>query len=810
VGVDQVTRPTGRLHSLTHARTSFVGRSDAVDKVAGLLARYRLVTVTGPGGVGKTRLADEVLKQVAGRFADGVEIVELAAVQDPAQLVPSAVATVLGVRKAAGVSLVDALVARLSGQQVLLVLDNCEQVLEATGHFCESVLLAADDIRILATSREPLGLPEEARYRLPPLRLPGRDAPGHASEAEAVALFVERAGQLDPDFTLNDDSGTMVARLVQRLDGMPLAIELAAARVEALGLAQLLDRLDDRFRLLISANRAAVARQRSLEATVDWSYQLLSEAEQRVFRCLSVFPGPFTLEAAEAVAGADAGPSVLRLVDCSLLLPPTTGPDGRSRYTMLETLRGYGMNRLREAGEEREAAGALTAHALRVAEQAAAQMALCDSELPAALWLDAEDSAVHQGLAWALDHDLPGALRLAVALAPWWELRGRQVQGSGLLQRVLQQTGPEANAWYSAHIWLCRLSALGGSDYGPLIDRYTMVVDALREGPPSGDLVDALAGRSVALGIVGPLADATADAHAALELARQINYASGEAMALAALSVIFLYADDGEQAVKWARLAQRIDQDRMPGRLVRYVQRILLFALVGTGLYGDDTPDACAQALAQAKAVGDPVAQAGILHLMTSLAVQSGHVADARTHLRGMAELETHIGNRIGLIDVLEEGGYLCAATGRYAEAVTLWSARRTQIESAGGALTPQEAHRLERPLQEAERALGAVRFKAADDRGAAITLTAAVELAVLMTGENIQAPTAPAGQGKLSARERELVTLVAQGRTDAEIAERLFISVSTVRTHLDRIRDKSGYRRRADLTRLALQEGII
>src|SRR5208282_5388764 len=148
-------------------------------------------------------------------------------------------------------------------------------------------------------------------------------------------------------------------RLVQRLDGMPLAIELAAARVEALGLAQLLDRLDDRFRLLINANRAAAARQRSLEAAVDWSYQLLSGPERHVFRFLSVFPGPFTLEAAEAVAGTDAGLAVLRLVDCSLLVPPRTGPDGRSRYSMLETLRGYGMGRLRQSGEEHAAASAL-------------------------------------------------------------------------------------------------------------------------------------------------------------------------------------------------------------------------------------------------------------------------------------------------------------------------------------------------------------------------------------------------------------------------------------------------------------------
>jgi predicted ATPase len=412
-------KPSG----LTHAFTSFVGRSTAIEKVAGLLARHRLVTVTGPGGVGKTRLAAEVLRRIDGRFANGVWVVELAALQDPA-LVPAAMATVLDLRSA-GVPLIDALVARLSRQQVLLVLDNCEHVLDSVVEFCVAALLAADDIRILITSREPLGLREEARYRLTPLALPDPGDPGQAAQSEAVTLFVERARLLDPDFSLDADSGAAVARLVQGLDGMPLAIELAAARVEALGLAQLVERLDDRFRLLVTTNRVATSRQRSLEAAVDWSYKLLSTSEQGVFRFLSVFPGPFTLDAAEAVAGTGAAMAVLRLVDCSLLVPPRTGPDGRSRYSMLETLRSFGAERLRQLGEDERAAAALAAHAIAVAERAAAQMALRDQEQPAASWLDAEDAAVHQGLAWTLNHDPPAGFTLAVALAPWWLVRGR-------------------------------------------------------------------------------------------------------------------------------------------------------------------------------------------------------------------------------------------------------------------------------------------------------------------------------------------------------------------------------------------------
>jgi predicted ATPase len=251
---------------------------------------------------------------------------------------------------------------------------------------------------------------------------------------------------------MNGETGSAVARLVSRLDGMPLAIELAAARVETLGVGPLLDRLDDQFSLLAGANRLAPARHRSLAATVEWSYQLLSEEERRVFRRVSVFPGPFTLEAAEVVAGAGAGPAVLHLVDCSLIAPPRAGPDGRPRYLMLETLRAYGTSRLAEAGELPDAAAALTEHALQVARQAAAGLETRDGELAAARWLDAEDATVHQALGWALEHDPDAALRLAIALAPWWLLRGRWATGYQLLAGAAGHAGEDRPEWCTAQL----------------------------------------------------------------------------------------------------------------------------------------------------------------------------------------------------------------------------------------------------------------------------------------------------------------------------------------------------------------------
>ena len=296
----------GSVHGFPAALTSFVGRAPVVDEIAGHLGQYRLVTVTGPGGAGKTRLAGEVARQVAGRFADGVWLAELAAVQDPAQ-VATAVAAALGVRELPSVAAADALAHALARRQLLLVLDNCEHVIGAAAELCGRLLLGADDIRVLATSREPLQIAGEARYRLASLTLPDPEHPADPGGSEAVALFADRARRADASFALDEATAPLVARLVARLDGMPLAIELAAARVEALGVAQLLDRIDDRFTLLEEGDRLAASRQRSLGATVEWSYRLLDERERRVFRALSVLPGPFTLEAAEAVAGPTPG-----------------------------------------------------------------------------------------------------------------------------------------------------------------------------------------------------------------------------------------------------------------------------------------------------------------------------------------------------------------------------------------------------------------------------------------------------------------------------------------------------------------------
>jgi RNA polymerase sigma factor (sigma-70 family) len=503
------------VHGWPATLTSFIGRDGPVREVAGLLEERRLVTVTGPGGSGKTRLAGQVAGQVAARFADGAWLVELAPVREAGQ-VPAVVAAALGVRDLPGVPAAEALARALARRQLLLVLDNCEHVIGAAAELCAGLLTACDDVRILATSREPLAVAGEARYRLAPLALPDLEDLAGAARAEAVALFTDRARSADARFVLDEQTGPAVARVVRRLDGMPLAIELAAAQVEALGVTGLLDRLDDRFVLLTSADRLAPDRQRSLAATVEWSHQLLGEHEQRVFRQMSVFPGPFTLEAAGAVAGAGAEAAVLRLVDCSLLSPPQAGPDGRSRYVLLETLRAYGAGLLARAGEDDAAAAALAGYAVQVAEQAAAELRTGTAEMAAVRWLEAEDAMMWQVLAWAVGHDPAAAVRLTVALGWWWQRRGRLP--APLLHELAGRVEPGSDQWCAVQSWL-GWAAVHSSDPAAALGYFTAVRDAAAGRGPSRLLTHALLGRSVTLLNLGRLTEGTEDARRALALA---------------------------------------------------------------------------------------------------------------------------------------------------------------------------------------------------------------------------------------------------------------------------------------------------
>jgi predicted ATPase/tetratricopeptide (TPR) repeat protein len=454
------TPPKEPHHNLPERLTSFVGRDAELGELAKLVEQHRLVTVVGAGGAGKTSLAVELARRLAGGYADGVWLVELAALGDP-DLLGEAVAAAVGLGAEPAEPGIRPLppAERLAGfvadKGLLVVLDNCEHLVGACAGLVRRLLEAGPGLGVLATSREVLGVPGEVIWPVPPLAVPTPThvAPAHAPTGlagsaavdltpevlvgyDAVRLFVDRASTADPGFVLDGANAAVVAELCRRLDGLPLAIELAAARVRALPPPELALRLQDRFRLLAGGGRAADPRQQTLRATIDWSWELLADPDRRLLGRLSVFSGGWTVPAAEVVCGGDGlDPGgvlegLFRLVDRSLVVAVGGEP---ARFRLLESLGAYGAERLAEAGETREVAARHTAWCLRLAEEAAAHRT-------ARPWLG-RVAADYDNLRAALDRavaapDPETALRLAGALG-WYWWTDRTIEGRQLLAGAL-------------------------------------------------------------------------------------------------------------------------------------------------------------------------------------------------------------------------------------------------------------------------------------------------------------------------------------------------------------------------------------
>lgn len=418
-------------HNLPVQVTSFVGRERELAALQALLVRSRLLTLVGTGGCGKTRLALQLAAGVLDRYPDGVWLAELASLADEA-LAPAFVASALGVREQPGQPLVVTIVAALRPKRLLLLLDNCEHLPDACARLADALLRGCPAVQILATSRAALGMAGETTWRVPSLTLPKDDrgaTPDNLIRAEAVRLFCERAGAVRPEFALTAQNAVAVAQLCRRLDGLPLAIELAAAWTRSLGVRRLAEHLDEGFRLLTGGNRTAPPRQQTLRAAIDWSYGLLDDAERRLFARLSVFAGGWTLAAAEAVGTGDgiAREAVLdllaRLAEQSLVQVEEQ-PDGGERYRLLETLRQYGREKLVAGGE---AGGVHGRHAecyLALAEDAEPHVNGPQQEI----WLgrlEAELDNVRAALRWWLEQgNAECGLRMMLALRPFWGRHG--------------------------------------------------------------------------------------------------------------------------------------------------------------------------------------------------------------------------------------------------------------------------------------------------------------------------------------------------------------------------------------------------
>jgi non-specific serine/threonine protein kinase len=441
-GDGQADRASKPKHNLPYQLTSFIGRQQEIAQLEELVTANRLVTLTGAGGAGKTRLAIEVTSRLIDAFADGVWLVELAALSDP-QLVPQAVAQALEVKEQSTRPVMETLNDYLVSKKLLLVLDNAEHLLDACVRLVDEILRRCGDVAVVVTSRERLGMAGELTYRVPSLTVPGPGdnvVPDALLAYEGVRLFVERARLLRPGFSVTSENAASLASICYRLDGIPLAIELAAPRLRSMSVEELSQRLDQRFALLSDGSRTALPRHRTLRSTIDWSYDLLTNVEQGMLRRVSVFAGGWTLAATEHVCTgdriekSDAIRLLTSLADKNLIITEENG--GVTRYRMLETIRQYALDRLRETGEEARWRNRHFAWVLALAEESFEPLTGPDQ----GLWLDRmarELDNFRAALRWAIEQKLPDAFRMAPNLSRWWVRRAHLTEAREWFSRLL-------------------------------------------------------------------------------------------------------------------------------------------------------------------------------------------------------------------------------------------------------------------------------------------------------------------------------------------------------------------------------------
>jgi predicted ATPase/class 3 adenylate cyclase len=648
-----------RRHNLPQQLNSFVGRDDALATLLVSLSRTRLLTLTGSGGIGKTRLALRLAAELSDEYADGVWLVRLESVTDP-ELVPAHVASALSIRERPGQLLRETLAAALGNRQLLLVLDNCEHLAEACADLAEALLSGCPFVRILATSREALRIPGELLWRVAPLQLPAAPARDsvESQQCEAVRLFVDRASERSPDFRLTERNAPVIGRICHRLDGLPLAIELAAARVNVLAPEQIEARLDDCLRLPSSGRRSGVARQQTLPSTFDWSYALLSGDERRVFERLSVFAGQIELEAAEAVCSAPpVGKAqvlghLAELVDKSLLLRETGERD--ARYRMLQTVRQYACERLLQRGE---------VDSLRqgLAEWYAEMMDVVVRDLRAdtrssgrkagqGTWLarlEQDQANLRAALDWSIENkQTETALRLGAGLSRFWLYHGHLSEGCG---------------------WLTQILALAGDSHPPHADA-TPYMDCLFNlgmlAREHGDLATARRTfeRILELGAPPTARFVTCGAH--IQLGR-----------LALL--------EGDLAFARAMYQRAIE---IVGRANDWMVANAVSGLADVAMREGDIPSARQlgeESLSIYRRVGDDVQTAYSLQHLASMDISEGQLDAARARLREALTISQSVADPVGLARGLVRCGSLALAERRPERALRLFGAASTYCDAA-------------------------------------------------------------------------------------------------------------------------------
>ncbi len=834
---------------------SFIGRERELGELSQLLSRTRALTLCGPGGIGKTRLALRLLAVVSGEgaaageeFPDGVWFVELADLRQPDQVV-SRIAAVTGISEEAGRPLLETLGEALRPRRMLLVLDNCEHLLESCAQVGRHLLASARGLRLLATSREPLSVAAETIWRVPPLSVAPAGAAAtagangragaspetgqhgaaqyEAGQYEAVRLFADRAAASRPGFTVGPGNIAAVSSICRALDGMPLAIELAAARVRALSVEQIAARLDDRFGLLTTGDRSAGPRQRTLRGAIEWSYDLLTESERALFRRLAVFTG-WSLEMAEEVCADEDTPAAdvlgltAALVDKSLVvLDPELS--GQARYRMLDTIREYAALRLEQAGETETYRGRLRDYVLRTAEL---NQTIGMARIPAP-WsarvdvfrrYDVDRGNVVQVLGWCLEQgDAEAGLRICAAVSPCWIVWGTFAEGGEWLRSLLALDLSAVPAWAQGAATVVRGQLALSSDPAAA---WPLAADGLKLCRDAADGY----WTAVALNLLaeialhtGRLDEAMASADEALAIAQAAGDGWNEGYALGTRGAIAARRGKLREAEQLATASvavmRRIDQQWGAARALLGLGDLARFR----GRPGE-AHGWYVEALAILREIGARPEIARCLAGLGRVAMELGAIEQARRHLTRSLRLSHATGARIGVARGLEAFAALAGSEGQADLAVQLAAASAALRETAG--LPALDGARVERYLAPARHLLGDAAVARLWASGQATESEAAIALA-LGAAPAIEPETAPppeaddedqslavvrgipvasAPPSSLTQREYQIAELLASGRSNKAIADELSISHTTAARHVANIMAKLGFNSRTQI----------
>jgi predicted ATPase/DNA-binding NarL/FixJ family response regulator len=772
-----IEAPFGSRHNLPRQLNRFVGREREIDTVRELLGSTRLLTLTGAGGCGKTRLALEVALRALDGYPDGIWLAELAPLTDPGVLAQRLLA-VLMVPGVSGRPPQDVLSKHLRDKRALLVLDNCEHIVDACALVAQSLLGECPTLGIVATSREALSIPGEVVWRVPSLRLPdarqGRDVQA-LSNCEAVALFMDRARAVEPDFALTTRNAQAVAQICTRLDGIPLAIELAAARVRLIPVDQILGRLNDRLGLLTTGSRTALPRQQTLRASIEWSYGLLTEREQMLYRRLSVFAGSFALDAVERVCSGDGieANAVLdilgRLADKSVLIAEK-GDSGLARFLLLETLRQYGVERLIEAGEVESIEARHANYYLALGEAAEAGV----HGSAQAAWLERleeEHDNLHRALTWCLEHDAESALRLAAALSDFWLERGHLSEGRSWLEAVLARaTGsPVARA---RALMVAGNLAYHQAAYAAARSYFEESLAIWRLAADQSGAGRALAAIGMVVQVEGDMDGCRGFLEEGLGLCREAKDADGVGIALFQLGLV-------------AAQQGRVNEAERFGK----------------------------EALALSRHTGDLIATSRALHNLAVVAYLRRDYATLRTLSEEGLIVSRNLRTPTGIALGLERFAVLAETEHRHEAALMLAGAAAGIRLATSAVISPLWVAAIAQELEPARQALGTDAASAAWTEGTRMTPEGAIGFALASpceekgTRKTARQPTDPLA---LTRREQGIATLVAEGLTNRQIAGKLFISKRTAETHIQHILNKLGVNSRAQIAVWAVRQQLV